>query len=191
MAGIEVFATGGIGGVHRGHPSDISADLWELAQTPVIVVSAGAKAILDLPLTLEWLETRGVPVLGYRTDTLPAFYTRSSGLIVDARVNTPQEVVAIWHAKRSLGLQGGLLVAVPIPIQDAMLPQVVSSAIHAALQEAEAQGVRGRELTPHLLDHIKEHTGGQSVEANIALLKNNAAVAAKIAIATNQELGKP
>jgi pseudouridine-5'-phosphate glycosidase len=183
MAGIEVFATGGIGGIHRGHPFDVSADLPELAHTPVVVVCAGAKAILDLPLTLEWLETHGVPVLGYGTDTFPAFYTRSSGLSVDARVNTPRQVAEIVRAKRDMGLLGGVLVAVPVPFKDAMPVDVLESAIQSALEDAADEGVRGREVTPYLLARIVELTGGQSLTANIALLKNNVIVAAEIATA--------
>ena len=154
LAGIQVFATGGIGGVHRGHPFDVSADLPELARTPMVVVCAGAKAILDLPLTLEWLETHGVPVLGYGTDTFPAFYTRSSGLTVDARVDTPQEVTEIFCVKRSMGLGGGVLVTVPVPLEAAMPAGIIESAIQFALRDAEAEGVRGREITPYLLAHI-------------------------------------
>jgi pseudouridine-5'-phosphate glycosidase len=187
-AGIAVFATGGIGGVHRGQPFDVSADLPELAETRVVVVCAGAKAILDLPLTLEWLETHGVPVLGYGTDEFPAFYARSSGLPVDARVDSPAEVAAIVRAKRRMGLRGGVLVAVPPPEETAMAPSVVETAIHAALADAEAQGIRGKEITPFLLARIAELTAGASLAANIALLRNNAAVAAQIAatLARNQ-----
>ncbi len=183
MAGIQVFATGGVGGVHRGHPFDVSADLPELAQTPVVVVCAGAKSILDLPLTLEWLETHGVPVLGYQTDTFPAFYTRSSGLPVDARVDTPQDVAGIVRAKRELGLHGGVLVTVPVPFAQAMPPDAIEATIQTALEDAEAEGVRGKAITPFLLARIVELTAGQSMQANIALLKNNAAVAAQIAVA--------
>jgi pseudouridine-5'-phosphate glycosidase len=182
-AGIQVFATGGIGGVHRGQAMDISADLPELAQTPVTVVCAGAKAILDLPLTLEWLETHGVPVLGYGTDSFPAFYTHSSGLPVDARVNTPQEAAAIVQTQRRLGLPGGILVSVPAPREDALPREVVESAIEAALEAAASEGVHGRETTPYLLQRIAELTGGESIRANVALLRNNAAVAAQIAAA--------
>jgi pseudouridine-5'-phosphate glycosidase len=180
-AGIEVFATGGIGGVHRGQPFDVSADLPELEQTPVAVVCAGAKAILDLPLTLEWLETHGVPVLGYGTDSLPAFYTYSSGLPVDARVDTPQEAAEIIRAKRRLGLRGGILVTVPAPRKEALGRDVVEAAIQTALQDAGSEGIHGGALTPYLLARIAELTGGESIRANVALLKNNAAVAAQIA----------
>ncbi|MBN1936452.1 MAG: pseudouridine-5'-phosphate glycosidase [Anaerolineae bacterium] len=183
LAGIRVFATGGIGGVHRGHPFDVSADLPELARTPVVVVCAGAKAILDLPLTLEWLETHGVPVLGYGTDTLPAFYTRSSGLSVDARVDTPGEVAEIVRAKWSMGLGGGALVTAPCPFEQAMPPDRVEAAIQEALDQAEREGVRGKGVTPYLLARVAELTGGESMAANIALLENNAALAAQIAAA--------
>jgi pseudouridine-5'-phosphate glycosidase len=183
MAGIQVFATGGIGGVHRGEPFDVSADLPELAQTPVVVVCAGAKAILDLPLTLERLETHGVPVLGYGADTFPAFYTQSSGLPVDARVDTPEEVADIVRAKWAMGLTGGILVTVPVPAAEAMSSTVIESAIQTALEDAESAGVRGKEITPHLLARIAELTAGQSMRTNIALLRNNAATAAEIALA--------
>ena len=182
-AGIEVFATGGIGGVHRGQPFDVSADLPELAATPVVVVCAGAKAILDLPLTLEWLETHGVPVLAYGTDTLPAFYTLSSGLPVDARVDTPAQAAAIVRAKRRMGLQGGVLVTVPAPPEEALPRQAAEAATEEALREAERRGVRGKETTPFLLAQIAARTGGESIRANVALLRNNAAVAAQIAVA--------
>jgi pseudouridine-5'-phosphate glycosidase len=181
LAGIEVVATGGIGGVHRGQPFDISADLPELAQTRVAVVCSGAKSILDLPLTLEWLETHGVPVLGYQTDEFPAFYSRQSGLPVDARVDTPEEAARIIRTKWELGLQGGVLVAVPVP-QEAELPrEIAEEAIERALAAAEEQGVKGKALTPFLLSQIAQFTEGGSMSANIALLKNNAAVAARIA----------
>jgi pseudouridine-5'-phosphate glycosidase len=186
MAGIQVFATGGIGGVHRGQPFDISADLPELARTPVVVVCAGAKAILDLPLTLEWLETHGVPVLGYGTDTLPAFYVRSSGLCVDARVDTAREVAEIVRAKRGMGLGGGVLVAVPVPVGEALPTGWIESIIQSALDDAEAAGIRGRQVTPFLLARVAELTAGQSVRANVALLHNNATVAAQVAVALNQ-----
>ncbi|MDI9548857.1 MAG: pseudouridine-5'-phosphate glycosidase [Chloroflexota bacterium] len=187
QAGIEVFATGGIGGVHRGHGgaagNDISADLEELAQTPVIVVCAGAKAILDLPATLEYLETRGVTVAGYATDEFPAFYSRSSGLPVDVRCDSPAEVAAIWRAKQTLGLPGGLLVTVPIAPQDEIPAQEIEPAIAQAVAEAEQRGLRSAEVTPFLLARIAELTGDRSLRANIALLKNNARVAAEIATA--------
>jgi pseudouridine-5'-phosphate glycosidase len=183
QAGVRVFATGGIGGVHRGHPFDVSADLPELAQTPVIVVCAGAKAILDLPLTLEWLETHGVTVAGYRTDTFPAFYNRDSGLPVDIRVESPEEVAALYRAQRALGLPAGLLVTVPIPEADELPAARMEEAIAQALAEAEAAGVKGKTLTPFLLSRISELTGEASLRANLALLENNARVAAEIALA--------
>jgi pseudouridylate synthase len=182
-AGIEVFATGGIGGVHRGDGTDISADLMELAQTPVIVVCAGAKAILNLPATLEYLETHGVTVVGYGTDTFPAFYSRSSGLPVDVRCDTPQEVAAIWRAQRQLGLPGGLLVTVPVPVEAEIPAAAIEPAIAQAVAEAETQGLRSAEMTPFLLGRIAELTGEASITCNIALLLNNARVAAEIAVA--------
>ena len=180
QAGISVFATGGIGGVHRGQPFDVSADLPELAQTPVVVVCSGAKAILDLPLTLEWLETHGVTVLGYGTDRFPAFYSRDSGLPVDARVDTPQEVATIFRAQRALGLRAGLLVGVPVPARAELPADVMETAIAEALAAAEERGVRGKALTPFLLAEVSQRTGGASLRANLALLENNARVAAKI-----------
>ena len=185
MAGISVFATGGIGGVHRGAETtmDISADLEELAQTPVMVVCAGAKAILDLGLTLEYLETKGVPVLGYGTDELPAFYTRESGLGVDARVDTPEDLAAIFQAQRDLGLKTGMLVTNPIPQQYAMDKAVIDKAIDQALAESHEQGIHGKETTPFLLARVAELTGGDSLESNIQLVLNNARVAAKTAVA--------
>ena len=185
MAGISVFATGGIGGVHRGAETtmDISADLEELAQTPVMVVCAGAKAILDLGLTLEYLETKGVPVLGYGTDELPAFYTRESGLGVDARVDTPEDLAAIFQAQRDLGLKTGMLVTNPIPQQYAMDKTVIDKAIDQALAESHEQGIHGKETTPFLLARVAELTGGDSLESNIQLVLNNARVAAKTAVA--------
>lgn len=185
-AGIQVFATGGIGGVHRGHPFDVSADLEELAQTPVCVVCAGAKAILDLPLTLEVLETRGVPVIGFQTDEFPAFYSRSSGLPVDQRADTPEEVAAIFRAQRRLGLPGGMLVVVPVPAEAEVPRERVEPAIEQALGEAEARGVRGKALTPFLLARVAELTSGEALQANLALLENNARVAAQIALALGQ-----
>ena len=185
MAGIRFFATGGIGGVHRGAETtmDISADLEELAQTPVMVVCAGAKAILDLGLTLEYLETKGVPVLGYGTDELPAFYTRESGLGVDARVDTPEDLAAIFQAQRDLGLKTGMLVTNPIPQQYAMDKAVIDKAIDQALAESHEQGIHGKETTPFLLARVAELTGGDSLESNIQLVLNNARVAAKTAVA--------
>ena len=190
-AGIELFATGGIGGVHRsrgpGPSADVSADLQELAQTPVIVVCAGAKALLDLPATLEYLETHGVTVIGYGTDEFPAFYSRSSGLPVDICCNTPQEVADIWRAKRGLDLAGGLLVAVPVPEEDEIPAAQIEPQIEQALAECEAAGLRSADVTPYLLRRIAELTGDRSLRANLALLRNNARVAAAIAVALEGE----
>lgn len=183
QAGIQVFATGGIGGVHRRHPFDISADLPELAATPVLVVCAGAKAILDLPLTLEWLETRGVPILGWRTDTFPAFYSRDSGLPVDQRVENAADVAAIWRAQRALGLAGGALLAVPIPDAYATPPHIAEKAVAVALDEADARGIRGKAVTPFLLERVAAITEGASQAANLALLEHNARVGAEVAAA--------
>jgi pseudouridine-5'-phosphate glycosidase len=180
-AGIEVFATGGIGGVHRDPPNDISNDLPTLASVPVAVVCAGAKAILDLRATLEWLETAGVPVIGYGTDEFPAFYSRGSGLPVDVRADSPGEAAAIIHAGRQLGLPCGTLVAVPVPAEAELPAERLEPAIAAALVEARAQGIEGSASTPFLLGRVAEKTGGASLRANVALLENNAAVAAQIA----------
>ena len=183
MAGIKVFATGGIGGVHRGAETtmDISADLEELAGTPVMVVCAGAKSILDLGLTLEYLETKGVPVIGYGTDELPAFYTRSSGFGVDYRVDTPAQLAAMFKAQQELGMKGGMLVTNPIPEQYAMDKAVIDAAIEQAVAESKEQGIRGKETTPFLLARVVELTGGDSLESNIQLVLNNAIVASKTA----------
>jgi pseudouridine-5'-phosphate glycosidase len=216
QAGIQVFATGGIGGVHRtGLPAqqawkleagswkteagttpasnqqpaasflaaDISADLPELAQTPILVVCAGAKAILDLPATLEWLETHGVTVVGYGTDRFPAFYNRDSGLPVDVRADTPEEVAALFRAQRRLGLPCGMLVTVPIPAEFEPPVEQMDAAISQALAEAEAQGIRGKSLTPFLLARVSELTKEVSLRANLALLENNARVGAEITLA--------
>ena len=182
MAGIKVFATGGIGGVHRGAQEsfDISADLEELARTPVMVICAGPKAILDLGLTLEYLETKGVPVLGYGTSELPAFYTRTSGFGVDYRVDTPQELAAAFRAQLELGL-GGMLVTNPIPEEFAMDPARIDAAISQALAEVSAQGIHGKEVTPFLLARVSELTGGDSLASNIQLVLNNARLAARTA----------
>ncbi|MFQ5856992.1 MAG: pseudouridine-5'-phosphate glycosidase [Anaerolineae bacterium] len=180
-AGIGVFATGGIGGVHPSDAMDISADLPVLARTPIVVVSAGAKAILDLPRTVEWLETHGVPVIGYGTDEFPAFYSRRSGLAVSTRVETPQEVAAIAKASWQLGLPGAILVGVPVPVQSEIPAERIAEAISHARHEAGSQGVAGRDLTPFLLARLDELTEGASTRANIALLENNARVAADIA----------
>lgn len=181
--GIEVFATGGIGGVHRGDGTDVSADLQELAQTGVVVVCAGAKALLNLPATLEYLETHGVTVVGWGTDEFPAFYSRTSDLPVDVRCDTPQEVAAIWRAKRALGLPGGLLVAVPIPVADEIPAYEIEPVIEQAVQEAEEQGLRSAQVTPFLLTRINQLSGERSLRANLALLKNNARAATEIALA--------
>ena len=186
MAGIKVFATGGIGGVHRGHPEDISADLIELGRTPVTVVCAGAKSILDLPRTLEVLETQGVPILGYGTDTLPAFYSRSSGLPVDQRVDTPQHVAAVAAARDRLGLTHSTLVAVPVPEADALPADEAERAIAEATRLADEAGIMGKDVTPYVLGKVLELTGGRSRDANIAALVNNARVAAQVALAMAQ-----
>ena len=183
MAGIQIFATGGIGGVHRGAETtmDISADLEELASTPVMVVCAGAKSILDLGLTLEYLETHGVPVIGYGTKELPAFYTRKSGFEVDYRMDTPAEIAAAFHVSRELGLKGGMLVTNPIPEEFAMDHDVINKAIDEAIAQANAQGIHGKATTPFLLAKVKELTGGDSLDSNIQLVFNNARLAARTA----------
>jgi pseudouridylate synthase len=184
MAGVKVFATGGIGGVHRGAEitMDISADLEELAQTGVAVVCAGPKSILDIGLTLEYLETKGVPVLGYRTDELPAFYCRRSGFAVDARMDSPLEIARCMQAKFATGLRGGMIVANPIPEEDAMPEELMDDCIRTALRMADEKGVKGKALTPYLLETVKELTHGESLEANIKLVLANAALAADIAV---------
>lgn len=183
MAGIRVFATGGIGGVHRGAETtmDISADLEELAKTQVMVICAGAKSILDLGLTLEYLETKGVTVIGYGTDELPAFYTRRSGLKVDYRMDTPQEIADAFRVKMEAGLEGGMLVTNPVPVEYSMDPEVIDAAISQALSEAAEKGIRGKEITPFLLARIKDITGGDSLNSNIQLVLNNARLAAAVA----------
>ena len=183
MAGISVFATGGIGGVHRGAEKtmDISADLEELARTPVMVICAGAKSILDLGLTLEYLETRGVPVIGYGTEELPAFYTRSSGFKVDYRLDTPKEVADAFRVKRACGLEGGMLVTNPIPEEYSMDPDYIRENIDAAIEECNRLGIHGKETTPYLLDKIQKLTDGNSLKANIQLVYNNAKLGAKVA----------
>ena len=183
MAGISIFATGGIGGVHRGAEvtMDISADLEELGNTPVMVVCAGAKSILDLGLTLEYLETKGVPVIGYGTDELPAFYTRHSGFGVDYRADSPEELAAMFKAQRGLGLKGGMLVTNPIPEEYSMDKAVIDAAIDQAIKEASEKGIKGKETTPFLLAKVVELTGGDSLDSNIALVLNNARLAAKAA----------
>ena len=183
MAGIGIFATGGIGGVHRGAETsmDISADLEELGNTPVMVICAGAKSILDLGLTLEYLETKGVPVIGYGTNELPAFYTRHSGFGVDYRADSPAELAAMFNAQRELGLKGGMLVTNPIPEEYSMDKAVIDAAIEQALKEAEEAGIKGKETTPFLLAKVVELTGGNSLDSNIQLVLNNARLAAKTA----------
>lgn len=185
QAGIRLFATGGIGGVHRGAETsfDISADLQELARTPVAVVCAGAKAILDLKLTLEYLETHGVPVLGYGTDELPAFYSRDSGLKLDRRLDTPQAIAEVLKAKWALGLDGGVVIANPIAPEHAMPRARIDAAIEQALHEAQEQGIAGKASTPFLLARVSELTGGDSLASNIALVLSNARLAARIAAA--------
>ncbi len=182
-AEIPVFATGGIGGVHRGDGRDISADLVELSRTPMVVVCAGAKAILDLPATVEYLETMGVPVLGYGTDTFPAFYSRDSGLPVSHRVDSAAEVYEFTRIHWSLGLDSAVLVVVPPPEEHAMPLEVVSRAIDTALEQAADAGIHGQKVTPFLLEKVSELTGQASLAANLALLQQNAGVAAEIALA--------
>lgn len=182
-AGIKVFATGGIGGIHRGSLPDVSADLPELARTPIVVVCSGAKIVLDLPATREWLETHGVTVVGYQGDEFPAFYSRSSGLPVDARANSPAEVVAIYRAQRELGIESALLLTVPVPEEFEVPNDQLQTALDDALQNAERNSIAGRELTPFLLSHMAEQSEGATLRANIALLENNARVAAEVAVA--------
>ncbi|MBW7642196.1 MULTISPECIES: pseudouridine-5'-phosphate glycosidase [Geobacillus] len=183
MAGIRVFATGGIGGVHRGaeRTMDISADLQELARTNVAVVCAGAKSILDLGLTLEYLETHGVPVIGYQTDVLPAFYSRTSPFRVDYRLDSVEEIAQFLETKWKLGLNGGVVIANPVPKEDELEESYITAIIEQALKEAEKQHITGKSVTPFLLDRVKTLTGGKSLQANIALVKNNAALAADLA----------
>ena len=184
MAGIRVFATGGIGGVHRGaeETMDISADLEELASTDVAVVCAGIKSVLDIGRTLEYLETHGVPVAGFQTDTLPAFYTRDSGFAVDYRVDTAAEVAAVMNIKWDMGLRGGIVIAVPIPEEHALDEDEINGVIDEAIAEMQARKITGKETTPFLLARIAERTAGRSLEANIELVKNNARVAGEIAV---------
>jgi pseudouridine-5'-phosphate glycosidase len=182
-AGIRVFATGGIGGVHRGHPFDVSADLEELGRTPMVVVCAGAKAILDLPLTLEVLETKGVTLVGYGTREFPAFYARSSGLPVDVTCQQPDEIADLATARDQLGLSAALLVTVPVPAEHALSAAEAEHAIQQALADADQQGIHGKAVTPFLLARVSALTGERSRTANVALLKNNAQVAAAIACA--------
>jgi pseudouridine-5'-phosphate glycosidase len=182
-AGIGVLATGGIGGVHIGDQFDVSADLVELARTPVVVVCSGAKAILNLSATLEWLETHGVPVVGYGVDELPAFYAHSSGITLDLRADDPRQVAALLQAQRRLSLSGGLVVTVPPPQHNALPHAAMQAAIEQALAQAQVEGVRGKKITPFLLRQIETLTDGDSLRANIALLENNAQVSADIAAA--------
>jgi pseudouridine-5'-phosphate glycosidase len=183
MAGIRMFATGGIGGVHRGHRFDVSADLIELGRTPLAVVCSGAKSILDLPLTLEVLETQGVPIIGFGTDTLPAFYSSSSGLPIDVCVDTPEQVAEIIAAGGRLGMRHGTLVVVPVPKGDELPLEIAEAAIEQATAEAEANAISGGEVTPYILARVAELTEGRSRKANTSLLINNARVAAEIALA--------
>ncbi len=183
MAGIKLFVTGGIGGVHRGagESFDISADLEELKMTDVTVVCAGAKAILDIPATLEYLETSGVPVIAYGTDEIPAFYSRSSGQKAHCRLDTPEEVGALISIKEELGLKGGILVTCPIPEKDEIPAGEINGVIDEAIREADEQGVKGKDITPFLLSRVKDLTEGRSLEANIKLVLNNADIGSKIA----------
>lgn len=180
-AGIDFFATGGIGGVHQGHPFDVSADLIELGRTPVMVVSSGAKSILDLPATCEVLETQGVPILGFGTDELPSFFSRGSGLPVTQSIASAEEAAAIWRSHRAFDLANGVLVTVPVPEADALPKALADQAIARAIAEADAQGIHGPAATPWLLSRLVELTDGQTMQANIALLKNNGFVAGQIA----------
>jgi pseudouridine-5'-phosphate glycosidase len=193
LAGVRVFATGGIGGVHRGVEAtmDISADLDELARTPVAVVCAGAKAILDLPRTLEYLETRGVPVVGYRTDRFPAFWSRTSELPIPIRLDTPDAIADLIRTKSGLGLEGGVLVANPVPAAEEIPADTIRGHIDRALGEAQAGGIAGKAVTPFLLSRLFEITGGRSLATNIALVKNNAALAAQLAQALARPAGGP
>ena len=185
LAGIDIFATGGVGGVHRGAETtmDISADLDEFTKTGVLVVCAGAKAILDLPLTLEYLETKGVNVVGYTTDELPAFYTRKSGLKVTWRMDTPEEIAESWKVQKDIYPHTGLLVTNPIPEEYSMDPDYINREIDVAIEEMKKLGIKGKETTPYLLDKIQKLTGGESLEANIKLVLNNAKLASQIAVA--------
>jgi len=182
-AGIKVFATGGIGGVHRGFNADVSADLPELAATPMTVIASGAKIILDLPATREWLETHGITVLGFGCDEMPGFYSRSSGLAVDERIETPEEAAKIIHARDELGLPGAILLTVPVPEEKEIPLDELEKILTEALKDADAQGIKGKDLTPFLLAQMSERSGGKTLAANIALLENNAAVAARVAAA--------
>lgn len=181
-AGIKVFATGGIGGVHRGNLPDISADLPELAQTPMLVVCAGAKIVLDLPSTREWLETNGVCILGYQCDELPAFYSRSSGLLIDERVETAQDVARIIKARDELAMTNAILLTAPVPSEFEIPIEILEAILHSALAEAETKTIRGKEITPFLLAKMSAESQGKTLLANIALLENNAKIAAQVAV---------
>jgi pseudouridylate synthase len=180
--GIKVFATGGIGGVHRGFSADISADLPELAQTPMIVVCSGAKIVLDLPRTREWLETHGVTILGYQCDELPAFYSRKSGLPIDERVETAEDVASVAYARDVLELQNAILLAIPVPEADEVSTDLLDKILQESLQLADEQGISGKDVTPFLLSQMSEKSEGQTIKANIALLENNAKIAAQVAV---------
>jgi len=182
-AGLKVFATGGIGGVHRGSLPDISADLPELARTPIVVVCSGAKIVLDLPATREWLETQAVSVVGYECDEMPAFYSQRSGLPIDVRLDSPEEVSKLFATKQALGISSALLVTVPVPGECEVNAELLRRVLDDALDEAERNAIGGRDLTPFLLSYMAQHSEGQTLRANIALLENNARVAAEIAIA--------
>lgn len=186
-AEIKVFATGGIGGVHRGSLPDVSADLPELARTPIVVVCSGAKIVLELPATREWLETHGVTVVGYQCDELPAFYSRSTGLPVDTRANSPADVVALFRAQRALQIESALLVTVPVPEEFEVPHEQLQTVLNDAIASAERNHIGGRELTPFLLSRMAERSQGSTLRANIALLENNARVAAEIAVALGSE----
>jgi pseudouridine-5'-phosphate glycosidase len=188
-AGISVFATGGIGGIHHGDSGDVSADLPELANTPVVVVCSGAKAILDLPRTLEWLETYGVPVLGWQSDTFPTFFSAGSSLPVQVRVDSIAEVADIVRHHWDVGLHSGVLLCVPCPEGDALPAEQIEAALREALEEAASQGVSGKRVTPFLLEHISEATKGATLQANLSLLRNNARLAAELAKALTSQAG--
>lgn len=192
MAGIRFFVTGGIGGVHRGYEEDmdVSADLEEVARTDVTVVCAGAKAILDLPRTMEYLETKGVPVIGYQTDELPAFYTRTSGIALAMRADEPEEIAAMHRAKEQAELSGGMLVCNPIPEADSLDGETMNTLIEEAIAESKIRGVRGKDVTPFLLDYLVQKTEGKSLAANLALVYNNAALGANIAVAYQKRVQK-
>ncbi len=189
MAGIQVFATGGIGGVHRNAPNDVSADLYTLAQTPVIVVCAGAKSILDLPATLETLETLSVPVVGYQTSTFPAFYARSSGLAVTAQVEDPEDAAVLAKAHWEMGINSAVLLAVPAPLEDALPDKAMQDAVDQALIDAAEHKIQGQDVTPFLLNRVSDLTGKSSMKANLGLLLNNARIAARVAVALSKIYG--